>query len=270
MRIAILGCGHMGSWLARELAQAHTVCGIDPMPTRVEKLEGVKSLKSWKELSEFAPELLINAVPLKETIPVFEAVIESIPGNCILCDVTSVKGELPEFYRGCGHEFVSVHPMFGPTFANSSALEEESAVIIRESDSDAAALFHSFFEEEGLTIFDYSFDEHDRMMAYSLTLPFVSTMVFAACMDKETVPGTTFRKHREIAGGLLSEDDYLLAEILFNPHSMKQLERVISRMEFMRHVIQGRDYEEAITFFDRLRENLASIPSRATGNTQRR
>jgi len=81
-------------------------------------------------------------------------------------------------------------------------------------------------------------------------------MVFAACMDKETVPGTTFRKHREIAGGLLSEDDYLLAEILFNPHSMKQLERVISRMEFMRHVISGRDYEEAVTFFNRLRENM--------------
>jgi len=259
MRIAILGCGHMGGWLAGELGRSHRVCGFDPIPARMEEQEGIESLQNLDELNEFEPELLINAVPLKETIPVFKSVIENVPGNCILCDVTSVKGELPEFYRGCGHEFVSVHPMFGPTFANISTLEEESAVIIRESDSDAAALFHSFFEEKGLTIFDYSFDEHDRMMAYSLTLPFVSTMVFAACMDKDTVPGTTFRKHREIAGGLLSEDDYLLAEILFNPHSMRQLERVISRMEFMRHVIRGRDYEEAVSFFNRLRENVVPL-----------
>ncbi|RLE22941.1 MAG: prephenate dehydrogenase/arogenate dehydrogenase family protein, partial [Acidobacteria bacterium] len=115
---------------------------------------------------------------------------------------------------------------------------------------------HSFFAEKGLTIFDYSFDEHDRMMAYSLTLPFVSTMVFAASMDKNAVPGTTFKKHREIAEGLLSEDNYLLAEILFNPHSMEQLEKVINRMEFMRHVILGRDYEEAVTFFNKLSYNV--------------
>ncbi|NOY22857.1 MAG: prephenate dehydrogenase [Acidobacteria bacterium] len=259
MRVAILGCGNMGSWLARELAVHHTVHAFDPIPGRVEKIKGVKKLETLDELEDFAPELLINAVPLKETIPVFQSVKEILPQNCILCDITSVKGELPEFYSRCGRQFVSIHPMFGPTFANIRALNEESAVIIHESDPGSAAFFRGFFEEKGLSIFDYSFDEHDRMMAYSLTLPFVSTMVFAACMDKDVVPGTTFKKHREIATGLLSEDDYLLAEILFNPHSIKQLERVISRMEFMRHVIRGRDYEEAVSFFNRLRENVVPL-----------
>ena len=258
MKIAILGCGHMGSWLARELAESHSVCGFDPIDTRVEELKGVTNLKSLQKLADFGPELLINTVPLKETIAVFHEVSDKISATCVLCDVASIKGELPDFYGTCGHRFVSIHPMFGPTFANIRTLEEESAVIIRESDPDAAALFRVLFTQKGLAVFDYSFDEHDRMMAYSLTLPFVSTMVFAACMNKDTVPGTTFRKHREIAGGLLSEDDYLLAEILFNPHSMKQLERVISRMEFMRHVIRDRDYEEAITFFNKLRQNVGT------------
>ena len=45
-----------------------------------------------------------------------------------------------------------------------------------------------------------------QMIAYSLTLPFASTMVFAACMNNTAVPGTTFRKHLEIAKGLLQED----------------------------------------------------------------
>ena len=59
----------------------------------------------------------------------------------------------------------------------------------------------------------------------------------------------------EIARGLLSEDDFLLGEIIFGPHSLEQLEKVTNRLEFLKHVIKGRDYEEARAFFAKLREN---------------
>jgi prephenate dehydrogenase len=94
------------------------------------------------------------------------------------------------------------------------------------------------------------------MIAYSLALPFASTLVFAACMERSTVPGTTFKKHLEIARGLLSEDDYLLAEVIFGPHSLEQLEKVTSRLEFLKHVIRAKDFEEVRAFFARLRQNL--------------
>lgn len=94
------------------------------------------------------------------------------------------------------------------------------------------------------------------MIAYSLALPFASTLVFAACMDRSAVPGTTFKKHLEIARGLLSEDDFLLGEILFGPHSLEQLDHVTSRLEFLKHVIKDRDVEEAQRFFARLRANI--------------
>ena len=94
------------------------------------------------------------------------------------------------------------------------------------------------------------------MTAYSLSLPFASTLVFAACMKNTAVPGTTFKRHLTIAQGLLSEDDHLLAEILFNEFSLEQLEGVTSRLEFLKHVIRDRDYEEACRFFNRLRENI--------------
>ena len=38
-------------------------------------------------------------------------------------------------------------------------------------------------------------------------------------MKHQEAPGTTFKKHMAIAKGLLSEDDYLLQEILFNPRT---------------------------------------------------
>ena len=77
-----------------------------------------------------------------------------------------------------------------------------------------------------LNIFEYTFDEHDETVAYSLSIPFVSTFVFAAVMKHQEAPGTTFKKHMAIAKGLLSEDDYLLQEILFNPRTPSQVENI--------------------------------------------
>jgi hypothetical protein len=94
------------------------------------------------------------------------------------------------------------------------------------------------------------------MMAYSLTLPFVSSMVFSSCVSTSAVPGTTFRKHLDVARGLLAEDDFLLAEIIFNTHSLAQLEKITGRLNFLWHIIRNRDTEEARRFFDVLRKNI--------------
>ena len=110
----------------------------------------------------------------------------------------------------------------------------------------------------GLNVYEFSFDEHDSMMAYSLTLPFSSSMVFAACVDTKAVPGTNFKKHMELAKGLLSEDDGLLSEILFNPRSIAQIEKITSRLELLKHIIRDRDYEEAGKFFEKLRDNISN------------
>ncbi len=256
MKIAVLGVGRMGRWLVRELALRHEVCACDRDPARTAGLDKVTIAPGVEGIGAFKPDLLINAVGLKETIGAFEEVVPRLDPSCLLADVASVKGAIPGFYRRAGLRFVSVHPMFGPTFANVTRLEDESAIIIKESDREGASFFFDLFRRHQLTVHEYSFEEHDRLIAYSLTLPFASTMVFAACMDSAAVPGTTFKKHLEIARGLLSEDDGLLTEIIFSPHSAAQVERVTSRLEFLKHIIKARDAEEASAFFERLRANI--------------
>ncbi len=255
MRIAILGAGNMGSWLARELSNDNEIAIFDLDKEKAEKCE-CRVLAGFGDLKEFSPQMLINVVSLQNTSAAFESALPLLPKDCILCDMASVKSGIPEFYQKSGHRFVSVHPMFGPTFADMESLKDENAVIIRESDDEGAGFLRSFFERLKVNIFDYTFDEHDRMMAYSLTTPFASSMVFAACMERGAVPGTTFARHRKIARKLLSEDDHLLAEILFNPHSMAQIEKITSRLEFLKHIMKGKDYDEAAKFFARLRDNL--------------
>lgn len=257
MRIAILGAGKMGSWFARVLKDGNEIAIYDTDTARAQAAGGgAKALGSLSELSAFRPEMLLNAVSLQNTIAGFDSALGLLPEGCIIADLASVKGGLSEYYMKAGRRFVSVHPMFGPTFADMAALREENAVIIKGSDAEGSEVFRKLFRSLGIRMFDYTFEEHDRMMAYSLTTPFAASLVFAACMESTAVPGTTFARHRKIARGLLSEDDHLLSEILFSPHSLTQIEKITGKLEYLKHIIKGKDYEEARRFFEKLRKNV--------------
>ncbi len=262
LKIAVIGTGHMGSWFARELDRdGHNVAVFDQNPESLQQLSGLRAFSALQELQEFRPDILLNAVSIRQTKAAFDACLPYLPPACVLVDVASVKGELPDYYEQTPFRYASLHPMFGPTFANVNQLKEENAILIKESDPGTYAFFETFFRQRQLNLFSFSFQEHDEMIAYSLTIPFASTLVFAACMKNTTVPGTTFKRHLTIAKGLLSEDDHLLAEILFNKNSVKQLEHITGRLEFLKHIINGRDYDEAQRFFETLRKNI--MPEKA-------
>ncbi len=256
MNICILGAGKMGSWLVKQLSAEHTVSVFDSDTKKSQALTGVRVLTDIDQIRNSSPQLLLNCVSLQNTVESLHAVIPLLPKDCLLSDIASVKGTLPAFYREAGFRFVSVHPMFGPTFADLNDLHKQNAVIISDSDGEGKVFFRQLFGRFGVNVFEYSFSEHDVMMAYSLTLPFVSSMVFASCVSTETVPGTTFKHHLEVARGLLAEDDFLLAEIIFNPHSLAQLEKISGRLNFLWHIIRNRDMGEARKFFDGLRRNV--------------
>jgi prephenate dehydrogenase len=255
-RIAVIGTGLLGKWFARELAKKHIVAVYDTNPRRMLGLGHVKKLRRLEDLSSFQPELLLNAVSIQNTIAAFLQVAPFIPAACIIADIASVKGSLAEYYKSCPFPFVSVHPMFGPRFANLNKIRGENIIFINESDADGKIFFMTFARQYGLHTWDFNFSEHDEMMAYSLALPFASTIAFAACLKGQEVPGTTFVRHLEIARRLLLEDDNLVTEILFNQHSLKRLETICTNMEFLKHVIRARDREEISKLLARLRRNI--------------
>ncbi len=253
MKILIIGFGRMGSWFAKELSKEHDVA----VYTRsVGKLEGTPYYKINKpeDVKAFKPELVINAASLENTVKAFQAVLPYLEKNTILSDIASVKTGLKEFYAAAGFPFVSTHPMFGPTFANMERLKEENAVIIKESCEKGKAFFKRFYSTFGLHIYEYSFEEHDRMMAYSLSLPFALTLSFAAAVDREVVPGTTFKKHLAIAKGLLSEDTSLLTEILLNPYSLGEIDKVVVNLKKLRQLILEKDKARLSEYIEKLKE----------------
>lgn len=256
MKILIMGAGKMGSFFIDLLSFEHEVAVYENDAKRMRFTYNCQRFTSLDEIKGFAPELVINAVTVKYTIPAFREVIPYLPEDCILSDISSVKTGLKEFYESTHHRYVSTHPMFGPTFANLNQLSEENAIIISEGDYMGRIFYKDIYARLGLNIYEYTFEEHDKTVAYSLSIPFVSTFVFAAVMKHQDAPGTTFKRHMRIAKGVLSEDDYLLQEILFNPYTHDQVSQIRSELKELLEIIDNRDADGMKDYLTKIRKNV--------------
>ena len=256
MKILIMGAGKMGSFFIDLLSFEHEVAVYEKDAKRMRFTYNCQRFTSLDEIKGFVPELVINAVTVKYTIPAFREVIPYLPEDCILSDISSVKTGLKEFYESTHHRYVSTHPMFGPTFANLNQLSEENAIIISEGDYMGRIFYKDIYARLGLNIYEYTFEEHDKTVAYSLSIPFVSTFVFAAVMKHQDAPGTTFKRHMRIAKGVLSEDDYLLQEILFNPYTHDQVSQIRSELKELLEIIDNRDADGMKDYLTKIRKNV--------------
>ena len=227
MKILILGAGKMGSFFTDLLSFDHEVAVLEKDPKRMRFIYNALRLQSPEEVKD-----------------------------CIISDIASVKTYLKEFYVTCGFPYVSTHPMFGPTFANLGQLEKENTIIISEGDHLGKIFFKDIYSSLRLHICEYTFEEHDKVVAYSLGIPFASTMVFAATMKHQDAPGTTFKRHMKIARGLLSEDDFLLTEILFNPRTPRQIERIQEELHILQEIIKDKDSEKMKEYLTKIRKNI--------------
>ena len=256
MRILILGAGKMGTFFVDLLSFEHETAVYDVQPQCLRFMYNTLRFSSLEEIRDFRPELVINAVTLKHTLNVFRQILPLLPDDCILSDIASVKTGMKEFYEACGRRYVSTHPMFGPTFANLGALSSENAIIISEGDYMGRIFFKDLYQRLGLNICEYTFEQHDETVAYSLSIPFVSTFVFAAVMKHQDAPGTTFKRHMAIARGVLGEDDCLLREILFNPRTGGQVGKIRDELKELLHIIDSKDEAALTAYLGKIREHI--------------
>ena len=256
MRILILGAGKMGSFFTDLLSFDHEVAVYEIDARKLRFMYNTQRFTNLDEIKHFYPELVINAVSLKYTLAVFRQVIPYLPKDCILSDISSVKTGFKEYYENSGFRYVSTHPMFGPTFANLGKLADENAIVISEGDYMGRVFFRDLYSQLGLKVHEYTFEEHDRTVAYSLSIPFISTFAFAAVMKHQDAPGTTFKRHMKIAQGVLSEDDCLLREILFNPYTKEQVEQIRDEMHELVEIIDAKDEQRMQEYLTKIRGNI--------------
>ena len=60
----------------------------------------------------------------------------------------------------------------------------------------------------------------------------------------------------KIAKGVLSEDDYLLQEILFNPYTGGQVEQIRSELKDLLDIIDSKNPEGMKAYLEKIRKNV--------------
>lgn len=246
----------MGSFFADVLSFKHELAVFDTDPQKLRFTYNTVRMSNPEEIKNFDPDLVINAVTVKYTIDAFNMISAYIRKDCIISDIASVKTGLREYYAKAGFPFASSHPMFGPTFADLRNLKTQSAIVISESSPEGKDFFLDLYNSLNLQVFEYTFEKHDETIAYSLSIPFASTLVFTSVMKHQEAPGTTFKRHMDIAKGLLSEDNYLLTEILFNPYTPGQIKGIRAKLAELLDIIEKKDGESMQKFLTQARENI--------------
>ena len=105
-------------------------------------------------------------------------------------------------------------------------------------------------------IFGPTFAHLNALSQKKSIIPFVSTFVFAAVMKHQDAPGTTFKRHMKIAKGVLSEDNYLLQAILFNPYTHNQVAQIRTELKDLLDIIDHKDGERMKAYLTRIRKNV--------------
>jgi prephenate dehydrogenase len=212
-----MGFGKMGSWLWALLKDDFDLAIYEISNAVIITRNDTVFLKNMTEVEQFSPDLVINCTTLSRTREAFEDLLPFLPSGCLLADIASVKSDISGFYRECGFQYVSVHPMFGPTFSDMKKLEGRTAFIITESETAGKEFFTNCFTSAGITCTEISFEEHDKLMAKYLSAPFITALLFTESGGADPVKGTTFDRYHEISGGVLREDSELVSAILANP-----------------------------------------------------
>ena len=84
----------------------------------------------------------------------------------------------------------------------------------------------------------------------------MSTFVFAAVMKHQDAPGTTFKRHMNIARGVLSEDDCLLREILFNPRTSTHVSNIRTELKELIDIIDRKDEDALNGYLKKIRSHI--------------
>jgi prephenate dehydrogenase len=168
IKVSVIGAGRFGSFFGEELSRFFNVIYFDK-----KKKECVN--KTYKELSEcLNRDIVFLAVPISEIESFLIENGKAIARSSLLVDLSSVKlkpKEWCEKFLPAENEYFLAHPLFGPDSAKFSLEGHKIAVTESRISKKNELCIRNIFEGMlKLSIITLSADEHDRLMAFNLSL----------------------------------------------------------------------------------------------------
>ncbi|HEV2139186.1 MAG TPA: prephenate dehydrogenase/arogenate dehydrogenase family protein, partial [Nitrososphaerales archaeon] len=252
MRVAVLGAaGGMGSFFARYFRRQGQDVAVFDVRRPAKFPAGTSVAKSNSDAVRGADVVLV-AVPMGATAAVVREVSPDLERGSIVIEMTSVKGdalaELRSICESGGVNLLSIHPMFGPL---SKEKNFKMCVVGGRKDEAAARLIFP-----GARMILLGSKEHDRLMAYALSLVHLLNLAFASAVVRsmgldqfKNIATPLASAQLNLSQAVLSQDPDLFSRIQTeNPFVVEVLSSFISQLEGFQRSAEMKDtskFEEA-------------------------
>ncbi len=187
--------------------------------------------KNWHQLQELCDgvDLAIISVPIDVTEAVIKDVAPYLPAECILTDLTSIKGPpMAAMLNAHKGPVVGLHPLFGPT---TSTMDKQIIAVTPGRNHPACEWLIEQFDVWGAIMVQTTADEHDEIMAIVQSLRHFATFVFGQFLWNKRVDlsrtlefsSPIYRLELGMVGRLFAQDASLYSEIIFASPQRRQL-----------------------------------------------
>lgn len=180
-------------------------------------------------------DLVLVSVPINLTTRVI-ARLSTLPENCVLADVTSVKSApldaMLDAHKG---PVVGLHPMFGP---DSPGMIKQVVVVCHGRMPEKYSWLIEQMRVWGATLYESSAQGHDKAMAFIQVMRHFNSFVYGTHLAKEDPDLDTLRNFSSpiyrlelaMVGRLFAQAPQLYADIIFNnPENVALLRRFHTR-----------------------------------------
>ncbi len=202
--------------------------------------------------------LVLVAVPIRITSMIIQQ-LNSLPDDCILADVTSIKNtplyEMLKVHQG---PVVGLHPMFGP---DVTGLVRQTIIACEGRHAHKYHWLLEQFRVWGAKIYPVDAEAHDQAMAMVQVMRHFSTIVYGYHLMTEgadlnqliEMSSPIYRLELMMVGRLFAQDPVLYTDIIFaNSDNIAMMKRFAYRfLELLEEVELG-DKDEFIRLFSQV------------------
>ena len=251
MKIGIVGAGgKMGRLLTKYfLSKGHQVYLYNRNIKAIDEWRGKNRIQIVSDLNQLGQsEVIMIAIPIRYTAEIILKLSKIVKKGTIIAEISSIKSPVIEVLKKLkktGIVPISLHPLFGP---NIQELSKERIAIVKVLDLK---------KEEGLTrkifpeakLFTTNLHEHDKMMAYSLVLPYIISLSFGLTtlteIDQNKLQkfaGPTCNMQIDILKKLMKGGTELLSLIVeLNPYTNEIIESLKNNIHEIEHSLKEED-----------------------------
>lgn len=174
-------------------------------------------------------DLAIVSVPIDVTTEVIRMLGPHLPSDCVLADITSIKGPpLKAMLEAHAGPVVGLHPLFGPT---TSTMDKQIVVMTPGRDQPSCQWLLDQFATWGSILIQADAQEHDEIMGVVQALRHFATFAFGQFLRSRGVDlhrtldfsSPIYRLELVMVGRLFAQDPSLYAEIIFSSPQRRDL-----------------------------------------------